>query len=158
MTHVLELDRMTVRAGKGAKQYFAWDRPPGLSNRHDRLGGLSYVSRSQSLSFGTSTSKLVTGRAILKRCLMDCFAPVSRWALLGPNGSGKTTLLSLIAADHPQAYSNDVYLFGEKRGSGETIWEIKKHIGLVSPEMHLPTFPNRSPRRFAPPPQVFLTC
>jgi molybdate transport system ATP-binding protein len=60
-----------------------------------------------------------------------------RWAVLGPNGSGKSTLLSLIAADHPQAYSNDVFLFGRKRGGGETIWEIKRDIGLVSPEIHL---------------------
>jgi molybdate transport system ATP-binding protein len=60
-----------------------------------------------------------------------------RWAVLGPNGSGKSTLLSLICADHPQAYSNDVRLFGVRRGSGESIWEIKQRIGLVSPEMHL---------------------
>lgn len=60
-----------------------------------------------------------------------------RWAVLGPNGSGKTTLLSLICADHPQAYSNDVRLFGVRRGSGESIWEIKERIGLVSPELHL---------------------
>jgi molybdate transport system ATP-binding protein len=57
--------------------------------------------------------------------------------VLGPNGSGKTTLLSLICADHPQAYSNEVYLFGRRRGTGESIWEIKRRIGLVSPELHL---------------------
>lgn len=60
-----------------------------------------------------------------------------RWAVLGPNGSGKTTLLSLICGDHPQAYSNDIRLFGQPRGSGESIWEIKHRIGLVSPELHL---------------------
>jgi molybdate transport system ATP-binding protein len=60
-----------------------------------------------------------------------------RWAVLGPNGSGKTTLLSLICGDHPQAYSNDIRLFGRQRGSGESIWEIKQRIGLVSPELHL---------------------
>jgi molybdate transport system ATP-binding protein len=60
-----------------------------------------------------------------------------RWAVLGPNGSGKTTLLSLVCADHPQAYSNEVYLFGRRRGTGESIWEIKRRIGLVSPELHL---------------------
>src|SRR4051794_11945948 len=53
-----------------------------------------------------------------------------RWAVLGPNGSGKTTLLSLICADHPQAYANDLRLFGVQRGSGESIWDIKKRIGL----------------------------
>lgn len=59
-----------------------------------------------------------------------------KWALLGPNGSGKSTLLSLIAADNPRAYSQDITLFGRKRGSGESIWDIKKHIGYLSPEMH----------------------
>jgi molybdate transport system ATP-binding protein len=59
------------------------------------------------------------------------------WALLGPNGSGKTTLLSLILGDNPQAYTNDVTVFGKRRGSGESIWEIKKHIGWVSPELHV---------------------
>jgi molybdate transport system ATP-binding protein len=60
-----------------------------------------------------------------------------RWAISGPNGSGKSTLLSLINADNPQAYANDIYLFERKRGSGESIWDIKKNIGFVSPELHL---------------------
>jgi len=60
-----------------------------------------------------------------------------RWALLGPNGSGKSTLLALLCGDHPQAYANDLWLFGRKRGSGESIWEIKQNVGLVSPELHL---------------------
>ncbi len=59
------------------------------------------------------------------------------WALLGPNGSGKSTLLSLINGDNPQAYANDVYLFGKRRGSGESIWRIKQRIGGISPELHL---------------------
>jgi molybdate transport system ATP-binding protein len=60
-----------------------------------------------------------------------------RWALLGPNGSGKSSLLSLITADNPQGYRNDFDLFDRKRGSGESIWQIKKRIGFVSPELHL---------------------
>jgi len=59
-----------------------------------------------------------------------------KWLLQGHNGSGKSTLLSLVNGDHPQAYANDIYLFGNKRGSGESIWDIKKHIGLISPELH----------------------
>ena len=59
-----------------------------------------------------------------------------KWALSGDNGSGKSTLLSLVCADNPQSYACDITLFGRKRGSGESIWEIKKHIGYVSPEMH----------------------
>lgn len=59
-----------------------------------------------------------------------------KWVLHGHNGSGKSTLLSLICGDHPQAYANDFHLFGNKRGSGESIWEIKERIGLISPELH----------------------
>jgi len=59
-----------------------------------------------------------------------------RWALSGQNGSGKSTLLSLICADNPQSYACDITLFDRQRGSGETIWDIKRHIGYVSPEMH----------------------
>ena len=59
-----------------------------------------------------------------------------RWALSGQNGSGKSTLLSLICADNPQSYACDIVLFDRPRGSGESIWDIKKHIGYVSPEMH----------------------
>lgn len=59
-----------------------------------------------------------------------------RWALGGPNGSGKSTLLSLVCADNPQGYACPISLFGHKRGSGESIWQIKHHIGYVSPEMH----------------------
>lgn len=65
--------------------------------------------------------------------IRDC----QRWALSGPNGSGKSTLLSLITADNPKAYSNDITLFDRQRGSGESIWEIKRRIGYISPEMTL---------------------
>ena len=61
--------------------------------------------------------------------------PGERWALHGPNGAGKSTLLSLINGDNPQAYANDVTLFDRKRGSGESIWDIKHKIGFVSPEL-----------------------
>lgn len=59
-----------------------------------------------------------------------------RWALSGQNGAGKSTLLSLVCADNPQSYACDISLFGIPRGTGESIWDIKKHIGYVSPEMH----------------------
>ena len=59
-----------------------------------------------------------------------------RWALHGRNGSGKSALLGLICGDNPQAYACDISLFGCRRGTGESIWDIKKRIGYVSPEMH----------------------
>lgn len=54
----------------------------------------------------------------------------------GPNGSGKSTLLEMFTGDHPQAYSNDLHLFGRKRGTGETVWDIKKNVGFVSSQLH----------------------
>jgi len=58
------------------------------------------------------------------------------WALSGENGAGKSTLLSIVCADNPQSYANDIVLFGHQRGKGESIWDIKKYIGYISPEMH----------------------
>jgi molybdate transport system ATP-binding protein len=60
-----------------------------------------------------------------------------RWGLTGPNGSGKSTLLSLINGDNPQAYGNEIWLFDRRKGSGESIWEIKSRIGYISPELHI---------------------
>lgn len=62
--------------------------------------------------------------------------PGEHWQIIGENGAGKSTLLSLITGDHPQGYSNDLTLFGRRRGTGETIWDIKRHIGYVSNSMH----------------------
>ncbi|OPB89219.1 ATP-binding cassette domain-containing protein [Elizabethkingia ursingii] len=62
--------------------------------------------------------------------------PGECWHIKGHNGAGKSTLLSIINGDNPQAYSQQIYLFGKKRGSGESIWDIKKKIGFVSPELY----------------------
>ena len=62
--------------------------------------------------------------------------PGEHTLLTGPNGSGKSTILHLITGDHPQCYGNDISVLGFKRGSGESIWQLKKNIGIVSPELH----------------------
>ncbi|MDW6002714.1 ATP-binding cassette domain-containing protein [Vibrio mangrovi] len=59
------------------------------------------------------------------------------WQIRGPNGCGKSTLLGLILGDHPQCYCNDITVLGMRRGSGESIWDIKRHIGIVSSSLHL---------------------
>lgn len=65
-----------------------------------------------------------------------CISPGDHTLITGPNGSGKSTLLSLITGDHPQCYGNRLSVFGHRRGSGESIWEIKRRIGIVSPGLH----------------------
>ena len=77
------------------------------------------------------------GKATILRNLDWTIEEGESWALLGPNGSGKSTLLSLLTGDHPQVYMNEVEVFGRRRGTGESIWELKQNIGWVSPELHL---------------------
>lgn len=67
--------------------------------------------------------------------------PGERWALVGPNGAGKSTLLSLALADNPQAYANHVVVGGRRLGPGTSIWDLKRLVGWVSPELdvHYPS-------------------
>jgi molybdate transport system ATP-binding protein len=134
VTHVIELDQLTVH-WQGRHAEFRTQESP---EAEAILPAPACVPPS-------STEPIIEMRGVNVRygdrpILRDVSWTVrtgERWAVLGPNGSGKTTLLSLICADHPQAYCNDIRLFGRPRGTGESIWEIKRHIGLVSPEWHL---------------------
>jgi molybdate transport system ATP-binding protein len=129
-THVLELDNLAIRwAGRRE------DFPRSPSKTPIERGWRSDAEGTALVELNR-VNVAYEGRSILRDITWTVRAG-ERWALLGPNGSGKSTLLSLIAADHPQAYSNEVRLFGRRRGTGESIWDIKRHIGLVSPEMHL---------------------
>jgi molybdate transport system ATP-binding protein len=77
------------------------------------------------------------GDAVILDKVSFCLRRGEHCALLGPNGAGKSTLLSLLLGDNPQAYANDIRLFGRQRGSGESIWDIKSRIGWVAPELLL---------------------
>ncbi|WP_157206668.1 ATP-binding cassette domain-containing protein [Mariniflexile maritimum] len=57
------------------------------------------------------------------------------WQLIGANGSGKSTILSMIYGDNAKAYGQDITLFGIKKGSGESVWDLKRKIGYFSSEM-----------------------
>ena len=59
------------------------------------------------------------------------------WKIVGPNGAGKSTLLNLISGYNLQVYANEIYLFGLRRGTGESIWDVKQKIGLVSSEFQI---------------------
>jgi molybdate transport system ATP-binding protein len=61
--------------------------------------------------------------------------PGEFWQLVGPNGAGKSTMITMICGDNPKAYGQDMILFGRKKGSGETIWDIKRQIGYFTPNM-----------------------
>ncbi len=82
----------------------------------------------------TNVSVQYEGRPILKNINWQINAG-EFWQLTGPNGSGKTTILSMINGDNPKAYGQEIYLFGTKKGTGESIWQIKEKIGYFSPNM-----------------------
>lgn len=130
VTHVLELhDRRPTCSGPRTGYHpGSSNSPPKGSRTVAPPGELVVELRNVNVTHG--------GRPILRDISWTVRAG-ERWAVLGPNGSGKTTLLSLICGDHPQAYSNDVRVFGRRRGGGESIWDVKRRVGLVSPEMHL---------------------
>jgi molybdate transport system ATP-binding protein len=80
--------------------------------------------------------RVAYGEQVVFSGLDLCVMPGQHTLIQGPNGSGKSTLLEMFTGDHPQAYSNDLHLFGRRRGTGETVWDIKKNVGLVSARLH----------------------
>ncbi len=137
-TNVLWLDKLESRF-------------TGLKCEFDRLGIKEEAPAVTKFNFKTLTPKpadfniavkmenldINYGSIIYQKGLNWTIKKGEKWALLGPNGSGKSTLLSYIFADNPQAYSKPLTLFDRKRGTGESIWDIKRHIGFTSSEMHL---------------------
>jgi len=77
------------------------------------------------------------GPSVVFDRLSWCVRKGEHWAITGPNGSGKTTLLQMVSGEHPQAYANEIYLFGRRRGSGESVHEIKQRVGLCSAEFQI---------------------
>jgi molybdate transport system ATP-binding protein len=143
VTHVLELDGMTVKrsglVGWVQRRFAApTHHPAGDANGGSALAkpSLTHPTRPDPVVELRDVSVAYAGTPVLDRVTWTVRAG-ERWAVLGPNGSGKTTLLSLLCGDHPQAYANDIRLFGRRRGTGESIWEIKQNVGLLTPELHL---------------------
>jgi len=142
ITHIVEVRDMKVGPKMTAKEYFAQLKQP-------TEGALSEELRNEILSLPYKENSLKSdeivrmnnvsiryGERTILNSLNWTVRQGERWVLNGQNGAGKSTLLSLVCADNPQSYACDIALFGRSRGTGESIWEIKKHIGYVSPEMH----------------------
>ncbi|WP_163715981.1 ATP-binding cassette domain-containing protein [Mangrovibacterium lignilyticum] len=140
LRHILELHEgkqvQWCTADQFQSQISTWQAeleplsPEFLSDLHTTTEQLEHVVRMRDVQV------TIGGKQILQKIDWQV-KPGEQWALLGHNGAGKTTLLSLVTADNPQGYSNDLVLFDRKRGSGESIWDIKNRIGFVSPELHL---------------------
>ena len=141
ITHVIPVEDLTCRE-KTTREEFISDCQQGysfvlsnekvqrildLKNENEKLDADEIVNLDKvSIRYGN-------------RCILNnldwTIKKGEKWALSGENGAGKSTLLSLICADNPQSYTCNITLFGKKRGTGESIWDIKKRIGYVSPEM-----------------------
>lgn len=142
ITHVVEVREMRVLP-KITRETYLQSRPPFptrlLSDKKAQeilnMPTNQRAAASQEVIRFNNVSIRYGSRTILKD-LTWTVNQGERWALSGQNGSGKSTLLSLVCADNPQRYACDISLFGHKRGFGNSIWDIKKHIGYVSPEMH----------------------
>ena len=76
------------------------------------------------------------GEQVVLRNMTLQVAPLEHTLITGENGAGKSTLLGLITGDNPQCYNNDVRVLGYRRGHGESIWELKQQMGIVSSELH----------------------
>ncbi len=146
LTHLLELDSSgrVVYQGPVSSSHgriAPYDHTTIRPSDHTTTGPTQWVVRGATPS---STRKLVEmrdvsvvyGDRVVFEHLDWTVRAGERWLLAGPNGCGKTTLLAFVIGDHPQAYANDVRLFGVRRGTGESIWSIKRRIGWVSPELH----------------------
>ena len=142
ITHVVSVHRMTCLGKITLNEFIANQKPvPTRMLSEEKRQSILSLPYSRNLYKADRVVELkkVSIRYGSRTILKDLDWTVhcgEKWALCGDNGSGKSTLLSLVCADNPQSYACDISLFDRKRGSGESIWEIKRHIGYVSPEMH----------------------
>ena len=114
---------------RGATVWRASAAPGRRAGRAAKAGGAAPAlveMRSVTVRYGTS---------VIFRDLDWTVRRGEKWLVSGPNGCGKSTLLALVVGDHPQAYSEDVRFFGRRRGTGESVWDVKRRVGWVSPEM-----------------------
>ena len=142
ITHVVPVENRICGKKIPVSDYYAFSFTP--NGRCLSIEKESLILNLPSVDNGVESSKIIElqdvtigyGERVILNNLSWTVLCGEKWAISGDNGSGKSTLLSLICADNPQSYACNLSLFGRRRGTGESIWEIKKHIGYVSPEMH----------------------
>ena len=123
--HATGLCRARLRPAATAERRRRWSWAAGTSRSTPACRWCSCVA----VASATATQVVFDG--------LDFTVSAGQHTLIeGPNGSGKSSLLEMLTGDHPQAYSNDLHLFGRRRGSGETVWDIKKNVGIVSARLH----------------------
>ena len=142
VTHVVEVRDMNVLP-KVTREAYLQQRPPFPTRvlSEEKRQAVIHLRQKEtherpSSIVGFNKVSIRYGQRTILQDLDWTVCMGEHWALSGQNGSGKSTLLSLVCADNPQSYACDITLFGKQRGSGESIWDIKRHIGYVSPEMH----------------------
>lgn len=142
ITHVVSVENRVCYPKMTLQEYLAYRKPVPAhvlsEEKRQRIIDLPYQDNLFQADHIVDLKKVSIryGERVILKDLDWTVKCGERWALTGENGAGKSTLLSLVCADNPQSYACNISLFGRKRGSGESIWEIKKHIGYVSPEMH----------------------
>ncbi|MCW3462929.1 ATP-binding cassette domain-containing protein [Chitinophaga nivalis] len=143
ITHVLTLDQGTITGKHTREAYLELPLPETTETVIPEMAAEKIAALVQSNTAPVFNNivqmeavQVKYGENTILQHINWTVKPNDKWALLGPNGAGKSTLLSLINGDNPQAYANKIWLFDRKRGSGESIWDIKKKIGFVSPELH----------------------
>lgn len=139
ITHVVPVADMICGAKLSAEAFKASATKPGKMLSDALEEAILELPETMDSTDGTvaelrDVSICYAGKTILDKVNLTVMKG-EKWALEGRNGSGKSTLLSLVCADNPQSYACDIALFGRRRGTGESIWDIKKRIGYVSPEM-----------------------
>lgn len=143
ITHVLHLENFAIKGTYSRPDFLATFSPADAptNNAPENILPLPSLLAGNKPTFAVAVQlKDVNVRYAGTHVLQNVSWTVQRgekWALVGPNGSGKSTLLSLIYADNPQAFANNLTLFDRRKGSGESIWDLKKRMGFVSPELHV---------------------
>ncbi|MEP0711258.1 MAG: ATP-binding cassette domain-containing protein, partial [Algoriphagus sp.] len=138
ITHIAKLDKSGIQETWTRDEFHGLGVQPESASswNWDELKGLlpkTFPQRDSIIKLENVTIKY-GDKTILNKLNWEV-KPKERWLLKGPNGSGKSTLLSLLIGENPQAYSQNFWLFDRKRGTGESIWDVKRPTGFVAPEL-----------------------